>query len=663
MLQGEMFLWIVTRQLCHSRGLERKLVCSVTSRRGLRGSAIQVGDGPSIGRHTPAQSSDVLSDALINSDPSQLLEVVGLNKRSLSGIHVLAALARLSKLTNTTEGRTKSLTAAVSVETDLTNGALLGALCDRLLRTSRQLNADQLVNALKHLLALDVSPQSVIFQTVLQHLRMDLNDLRLKQLVFLDFLLRKVQQKATEPSVPLVEALKQAVPMVVRNHLRIEIDGDDIKELLQLLEFCAKHRFYWKDLQRVTTALERHCPLSLEASMAVLWSASFLRQCFDNASDAPMAVVNPVLRSAVSVVCRKVFLVDADDLLALTSRLAQRGLYIEPLFAACSKRVYRTPSECNLTSVSRLMSAFALVRHVDTAMLDEYCFCLSKVDDLFLEALPADQVVPPFAVANYRSPLLQSVLERWCDSQSPLQWDAHVARNFRLLVELETVGFRSSAFDLPSHIEDASTLLKFVLNNVEEAEDVCSVLCDGLLLLQLKLSRCGLNQIRSIKEDQGFMAVAEYIFGTPQKASRVEISPLGKAFKLALGGNYVVCDALLSARTGINFDHLIVSHSRWNNAGFTSNDQLEPGSLVPSLLDNSHGNEKSATTVVLVRNLTDYCANAPRLLGRPSLEAEVLRLVGHRVIQISLDVWNGMPEYERLPYLRRIFEEVTTKYD
>ncbi|XP_045124361.1 uncharacterized protein LOC123512184 [Portunus trituberculatus] len=117
--------------------------------------------------------------------------------------HCLALLEKLGVLAKNSEDS--------SAQTQQSEG--FSALCDQLYSQCRRMEVDDWLNLLKYLCLLRVPATSKLCQVALQMLKHQINDLTLKQLIFLDFLLKKMER------TPLSEALLTATPILLSNIL------------------------------------------------------------------------------------------------------------------------------------------------------------------------------------------------------------------------------------------------------------------------------------------------------------------------------------------------------------------------------------------------------------------------------------------------------------
>ncbi|KAK7068389.1 hypothetical protein SK128_007917 [Halocaridina rubra] len=107
-------------------------------------------------------------------------------------------------------------------------------ICLRLYKSSRRMDVSELVYLLQYLCRLQVPAKSKLVQAVLQLLRHSLNDLDLRLIVQLEFILKKL------PLTPLSEGMLMAIPPIMENVLSQEpLDSLSMKQLSQALSICA----------------------------------------------------------------------------------------------------------------------------------------------------------------------------------------------------------------------------------------------------------------------------------------------------------------------------------------------------------------------------------------------------------------------------------------
>nr|CAD7401538.1 unnamed protein product [Timema poppensis] len=109
-------------------------------------------------------------------------------------------------------------------------------LCRKLKSQARTFNINETVDALKIISYMGVHSSSIIVQTLLQLIRHQVNDLSLQQIVFLEFVLKRMKSSS------LTDALRIALPLVFEAQLETKIDRSNPSQLAELLYYSVQTR-------------------------------------------------------------------------------------------------------------------------------------------------------------------------------------------------------------------------------------------------------------------------------------------------------------------------------------------------------------------------------------------------------------------------------------
>lgn len=115
--------------------------------------------------------------------------------------------------------------------TNLTTSKEFEQICKVICKNVRSLSIYDTINILRNLLFLNVPSNTVIIQTLLQLIRISLNDLTVGQIMILYNMLYKVE------TTPLIKVLLPALSHVFNEQAQIELNSNSIN-LLQALQFC-----------------------------------------------------------------------------------------------------------------------------------------------------------------------------------------------------------------------------------------------------------------------------------------------------------------------------------------------------------------------------------------------------------------------------------------
>ncbi|XP_043582693.1 uncharacterized protein LOC122567777 [Bombus pyrosoma] len=117
-------------------------------------------------------------------------------------------------------------------QTDFTNSKGFGNICKVILKDVRSLSRYDTINILRCLLFFNVSANSVLIQTLLQMIRVSLNDFTVGQIMILYSMLYNMEKSF------LSESLLRALPYAFKQQAQIELNSDSTN-LFQALNFCS----------------------------------------------------------------------------------------------------------------------------------------------------------------------------------------------------------------------------------------------------------------------------------------------------------------------------------------------------------------------------------------------------------------------------------------
>ncbi|XP_033299066.1 uncharacterized protein LOC117205093 [Bombus bifarius] len=117
-------------------------------------------------------------------------------------------------------------------QTDFTNSKGFGNICKVILKDVRSLSRYDTINILRCLLFFNVPANSVLIQTLLQMIRVFLNDFTVGQIMILYSMLYDMEKSF------LSESLLRALPYAFKQQAQIELNSDSTN-LFQALNFCS----------------------------------------------------------------------------------------------------------------------------------------------------------------------------------------------------------------------------------------------------------------------------------------------------------------------------------------------------------------------------------------------------------------------------------------
>lgn len=296
-----------------------------------------------------------------------------------------------------------------------------GKLCHRIRKVAPSMRDPQeLVNYLKAMLLCKVGSNTRIVQTILQMLKGKINDLGIQQIIFLNFLLKKLDG-------PLVDALKIALPIVFETQLRTQLDLDNVELMRESLHYATVVRSSPQTIMYIADGLYKSTPWTPSQTCSIIWSLGKVRNLRDRG-------LLPLLDLALS---RAGLAVDQCDEKELERTLAvigenysakQKFWYKEKLCEATAERVVREkwPLEPSYT----IGRTFSKMSFINLKFLDHLSSLIVEAKNL--SAIQAFHLISPFSVANYKPPNFQSMMD------SLLRFDIKPVKYFKTKISFSS---------------------------------------------------------------------------------------------------------------------------------------------------------------------------------------------------------------------------------
>lgn len=253
------------------------------------------------------------------------------------------------------------------------------------------MTSKQLVTSLKTLMMCDVAPNSKVMQTVLHAIRNKVNELELEQVMYLSFLLKKMDD-------PLARALRIALPVVFETQLEIQLPTDNTNAMCNALEYATKVQLPAAKLQFIANRLLGTHIDSWTSKNACAILSSLGRIQFPDEHG-----LLPLMDTALERLARLVDRADWKELDWVVTLMGDNHSYRNPfwfkesLCAALASRIVR--DERPLHNASNLARTFAKMAYANFEFLEYFSRLI--VDSSSSSNLPSN-VLTCFAVANYK---------------------------------------------------------------------------------------------------------------------------------------------------------------------------------------------------------------------------------------------------------------------
>lgn len=165
-------------------------------------------------------------------------------------------------------------------------------LCEVLNRHIRVMKTHDVIECLKILTRFKVPSNSILIQSLLQMIRTTVNDISLQDIIFIVFLLKKMD------STPLRDALMIALPLVFEAQFTTKLDSDDASLLTSSLRFISQNNM--NSLQVQDTILRSLCKHESGLDVKSAWSAFNSLCCMSDLPPIAFQVLHNLQRILVA---------------------------------------------------------------------------------------------------------------------------------------------------------------------------------------------------------------------------------------------------------------------------------------------------------------------------------------------------------------------------
>ncbi|XP_026829702.1 FAST kinase domain-containing protein 2, mitochondrial [Ooceraea biroi] len=493
-------------------------------------------------------------------------------------------------------------------------------LCEVLNRHIRVMNTSEIIECLKIFTYIKVSNDSILIQSLLQMIRTTVNDISLRDIIFIVFLLKKMD------STPLRDALLIALPLVFEIQLPTKLDSDDVSMLTSSLQFISQRNINNSEVQNIILTSLREHRNELNAKMAL----SILHSLCSMSDLSPIAI--EVLYNVQKVLTSNAKELHVRQIIQILHRLL---LTIRDN----KKHGHRFYNEALIDAFisSALSSNIDFASGVDLLQLLND---LNYVHIPLLEYLAAKCFEQPYLLKGASYTKVFTFIKGFINADyKPVFWDvirdAILANNMKF-VSISTIKFALHMIALDCY--NPSLLDKVFSYNVNNIpmKDTCA---RELLLLYQSVKTLYPNY-------NGSWPSQDLIQHAIDLGTTKPTYSLRGALELALGGpQYVHND--LKTKLGHHIDHVVIMRK----GGYPIAINTIASNKVIYVEDIE---TPSMSQIILIFNLPDaaYAINSQRLKSTWLLKIKSAEaLTNSNTIAINSSSWFKLPEYERVPYL------------
>ncbi|XP_055613466.1 uncharacterized protein LOC129759917 [Uranotaenia lowii] len=573
----------------------------------LRGTGSEI-TGISISEQERADAYlTILKDA---TDPREVLDFLPkLDKRKINRQSVtlaaLKSLFELHKLGKTAIDRQEIL-----------HHPRFAELCRALKLDARSLIMNDITEILKILTYFGVRTNSEIMTVLLNLLRLQINDVSLDHIVFLDFILKKMDR------TPLVEALQMALPMLLQIQISYKMDHENVQQLVDLLHFVSNKNMANRCVTNLVSALTLH-GTNLNAAQAVEILKALLM--FTDFQQVHLKLLDNVFQ----VVTSNIKGINFKTIDFVMKQIVEKNLdkypmfYNEVFFKACSDLIIE--QDLGIINALYILKKFNKILYIDVPLLNYVS-----------EHVESFSIVPVTGIITFVSSLSNA-------NYKPSNWDSlkPEINRFAGVFNTKLPWIRYNLELLSLDIYNFEMLQNYLSpETVNVAMDRKTVV-DHLQLLELD------QTLRLLyPQYHGPFPPQEYLDTAKKLLEQNRDMPLEKPLELIFGQQVVLTK--VKSKNGHVFDHVLAFDESRNPIQLSE----EPGTIETLLIA---GRE---IIVVLCLPPSYYATNVNRMRGRFVMQLKTIETLGVKVVPISYQMWNKLPEAERLPFLER---EVKTK--
>ncbi|XP_038116452.1 uncharacterized protein LOC6046277 [Culex quinquefasciatus] len=493
-------------------------------------------------------------------------------------------------------------------------------LCKALKYESRGLVMNDITESLKILTYFGVRSNSEIMTVLLQLLRHQINDVTLDHVVFLDFILKKMDQS------PLVEALQLALPMLLQIQISYKMDHENVQQLVELFGFISQHRVSDRCVTNVVSALILH-----GSNLSGHQAADVLKVLVDFNSFEPLHL--KLLENVFGALNGKIEEIGFKMMNYIMKKIVSKNLdkypmlYNEEFFQRCAQFVVE--SDVGLLNALYFQKKLNKVAYIHVPLLDYISSMATNLSIVPTTSILA--IVGAFSNANYRpanwDQVKVEIAKHSSISNPAIPW-------IRYNLELLSMDIFNDTI-LKQHLEPAALDKSMARNTV----------VDYLQLLELTQTL----QLLHPGYD-GPLPDRRYLEKGTVLLFQDNDLPLQKPLEFAFGGEGSVLTQVTSSH-GHVLDHVIVfgADGQVVRQPIQSDDDDQ---RVQARLEDLQ-REGNKIVVVLCLSRSYYALNVNRLRGRFAMYVRTIEALGVRVVPVSYQFWSNLPEHERIPYLER----------
>lgn len=481
-----------------------------------------------------------------------------------------------------------------------------------------------------------VSPNSGIYHIYLNLAKKEINSATLMQIVFLDFVLEKVDSRRA----PLVDALRMSFPILFQMHISTQIDHENITQLITYLAFISRTRINRKSAMVVLNALLLHgTSFTAGEAQRIAWSL-----CDD---------VNPcseqrerLFQNTMDCLTTNIYALDVEIIENTVSKMAKKfarhpTMYHERFLQETAN--YLIKYDVGLVRSCYFLKSFNRLSFVHPK-LGLYLLSMVKEDPSQLENCRPTTILSLFGMlsnANFRQNMVD-----FKDSVVPA-----LMKNSLFDSDLIEFPWTKLACDLSVLDMWDSKLTNRILN------------VEFLTLYLARESTIDYLQLLSfyqsvLLEDRSNIRDLKVLEPVLEKARDIVLRkvdfPLKTVLELAFGGQEYVGTKIITQDHQL-IDHVLQFNENKDICKLNLNRHVDGACHLEDLQQAS----PSRQLVAVMGLPKSYFTNLGTVKGSFDFQMKTMaRQQGLILVTVNLEVWNRLPDHEKIPYLQREVKSV-----
>ncbi|XP_051160940.1 uncharacterized protein LOC127281325 [Leptopilina boulardi] len=546
--------------------------------------------------------------------PAEIFLFIKNNHGYLSGHHYLQALRKLNKTSFNYN--------------DVKNNNDFAELCDELKKQLTTLDVSDVVSVLNELTKFRIEKNTVIYESLLQLIRTNINSLHIDDIITLQMALQN------GPNTPLINAILKALPTLF-DKLLDTIDFDNIHLMASCLVFatkCEKHNY--RNIEFLLDAIDNYRDdIPLTSAKFILKSIRFLPH-FEKTH-------NRLLKRVQNIIIQKIDRISFIDAIVILKSIQftknVKALYNDTMVDSLVNMIIKT--DVGLEQGVETLEKLVKIGHEQVALLDyiaiKFVDKSNRKDYKYLNML--DVFVSAMAMCDYKS-IFWDVIQELILNNNSIDSYENITE---LVVNLAI---------LDSYSDKLLRLILEKNTNIEwmPADQKLKILKLYQIIKTLYLDYDGPRPL----EDKLELLVDWNQYNYKK-------SPIYKALEIAVGGSEYI-ESKVKTKLGHFIDHVIL----WDKSS------AKP---IPISYENSERNENSTTDFNELKPITyledisvpdetqvllfvdiptnGFTINAMQLKGSWNSYIKTLEAMNYLVIPICSENWQQLPDKERIPYL------------